>query len=238
MVASDHQRSGSAGAPLGDDGIMTALARSPVFAILPEARRRYLAGAGSAVRLEAGAPLFLAGDSSDAAYVVLSGEMDVSAPFEDGRDVWLAKLGPGALVGEMGVLDGGPRSADVHAVRRSELWRIGRATVLQTLRDEPSSALELLAVMARRLRTTDQLLQEAVLLDLGARLARLLLEAEGAAVSLSQSEMARLIGASRERVNRKLANWRAEGWIDIGAFGVKILDRPALTASCGSAPIV
>ncbi len=217
---------------------MSALARSPVFAILPEDRRRYLAGAGSAVRLEPGAPLFLAGDSSDAAYVVLSGEMDVSAPFEDGRDVWLAKLGPGALVGEMGVLDGGPRSADVHAVRRSELWRIGRSTVLQTLRDEPSSALELLAVMARRLRMTDQLLQEAVLLDLGARLARLLLEAEGAAVSLSQSEMARLIGASRERVNRKLANWRADGLIDIGAFGVKILDRAALSASSGSAPIV
>ncbi len=93
-------------------------------------------------------------------------------------------------------------------------------------------------MLAQRLRTTDMLLQETALLDLGGRLARLLLEAEGAPVTLSQSEMARLIGASRERVNRKLAAWRAQGWIGIGGYGVKVLDRPALSVAASPMPTV
>ena len=230
LTATDDPSARKGGSRAADD-IASSLARNPVFAVLSEARRRYLAGAGAPIRLEPGAPLFLAGDEADAVFVVLSGEVDIAVPTADGRDVWLAKLGAGALVGEMGVLDGGARSADVRAVPRTELWRIGRSAVLQTLRDEPSSALQLLAMMARRLRMTDLLLQEMALLDLGGRLSRMLLEAEGATVALSQGEMARLIGASRERVNRKLAEWRSQGWIDVGAYGVKILNRAALAGS-------
>ena len=93
-------------------------------------------------------------------------------------------------------------------------------------------------MMARRLRMTDLLLQEMALLDLGGRLARLLLEADGPTVALSQGEMARLIGASRERVNRKLAQWRAEGWIDVGVYGVKVLNRASLASSASPVPAV
>ncbi len=238
MPAIDHTMSSGGPSPRKADQIVAALARNAVFAVLSPERRSYLAGAGSLVRLEPGSPLFLAGDAADGVYVILSGEVDIAVTAEDGRDVWLAKLGPGDLVGEMGVLDGGTRSADVRAAPRSELWRIGRQVVLQTLRDEPSSALELLAMMAGRLRVTDLLLQERALLDIGARLARLLLDSERATISQSQGEMARLIGASRERVNRKLAAWRAAGWIDIGPYGVKLLDRAALTAFAGWTPAV
>jgi CRP/FNR family transcriptional regulator, cyclic AMP receptor protein len=218
--------------------VAASLARNPVFAVLPEARRRQLAASGAPVRLEPGAALFRVGDGADAMYVVIAGEVDVAVPMRDGRDVWLAKLGPGSLVGEMGVLDGGPRSADVCAAPRTELWRIGRRAVIDTLLQEPASGLELLAMMAQRLRMTDILLQETAMLDLGARLARMLLESQGAVIALSQTEMARLIGASREKVNRKLAVWRSEGWIEIGAFGVKLLNRDALASAAGSAPAV
>jgi len=218
--------------------VEAALARNPVFAVLSQECRARLATSGALVSLDAGAPLFITGDTADAAYVVLLGEVEIVAPAEDGRDVWLAVLGPGELVGEMGVLDGGARSADVRAVSRAELWRLARHSVIETLRDEPSAALELLALMAQRLRVTDLLLQETALMDLGARLARLLLERTKGAVSLSQSEMARLIGASREGVNRKLAAWRALGWVDIGPFGVKLVDRGALAASVGRIPAV
>jgi CRP-like cAMP-binding protein len=136
----------------------------------------------------------------------------------------------------MGVLDGGPRSADVRASCRTELWRIGRRAVMDVLREEPSSGLALLAMMAQRLRVADALLQERALLDLGGRLARLLLESEGAVIAQSQGEMARLIGASRERVNRKLGDWRTKGWIDLGSFGVKVLDRRALAAAASPTP--
>ena len=218
--------------------VAVALARNPVFGVLSAERRRHLAASGVAVRLEPGQTLFRTGDHADAVYAVITGELDVAVPGPDGREVWLAKLGVGALVGEMGVLDGGARSADVRAVPRTELWRIGRRAVIDTLKEEPSSSLELLAMMARRLRMTDLLLQETALMDLGGRLARLLLEAEGATVALSQSEMARLIGASRERVNRKLGAWRAKGWIELGVFGVKVVDRQALGAAASPEPVL
>lgn len=218
--------------------IAAAMARNPVFAVLPETRRRELAAGGTLMRLEAGASLFRVGDEAEAVYVILAGEVEVAAPGLDGRDVWLARIGAGALVGEMGVLDGGARSADVRAGPRTALWRINRRAVMDILREEPSSGLALLAMMAHRLRMADALLQERTLLDLGGRLARLLLESQGAAVALSQGEMARLIGASRERVNRKLAAWRAEGWIDVGAYGVKLLNRQALAAAARPTPAV
>lgn len=216
--------------------IAAAMARNPVFAVLPEERRRQLAASGAPLRLDAGASLFRVGDEAGAVYVILAGEVEVAAPGQDGREVWLARIGAGSLVGEMGVLDGGSRSADVRAATRTELWRISRRAVMDILREEPSSGLALLAMMAQRLRTADALLQERTLLDLGGRLARLLLESQGNVVALPQGEMARLIGASRERVNRKLAAWRSEGWIDIGAYGVKLLDREALAAAARPAP--
>lgn len=220
------------------DRIQAALSRNPVFAVLSPERRRRLGASGALVRLAPASPLFMTGDEADAAFVILVGDVEIVCPAEDGRDVWLATLGPGSLVGEMGVLDGGPRSADVRAVSRVELWRIGRAAVIETLREEPSAAMELLALITRRLRTTDLLVQQTALLDLGSRLAGLLLDKGQGAVALSQGEMARLIGASREGVNRKLAAWRAEGWVDIGSFGVKLLDREALSVSVGRVPSV
>jgi CRP/FNR family cyclic AMP-dependent transcriptional regulator len=230
-----------AGAPESVQDFRTptlALARNAMFSALPVRRHADLAASGHRVNLAPGQALFRVGDTSEAIFVVLTGEVEVTVPARDGRQVWLAKLGPGALVGEMGVLDGGPRSADVCAVRRTELWRIGRRTILDALLDEPAAAIELLAIMSRRLRDTDRLLQEKSLLGLGARLAQLLLEVNGPAISLSQGEMARLIGASRERVNRKLAEWRGEGWVDLGTYGVKVLDRGALFAEVSPNPVV
>jgi CRP-like cAMP-binding protein len=161
---------------------------------------------------------------------VLSGELEVVAADSDGRDVWLASLGPGALIGEIAVLDGGARSADVTAMRRTMLFRIRRDSVLETLQDEPAGALALLSVLASRLRAADARVEETALVDLPGRLARLLLQAGDLPVTQPQGEMARLIGASRERVNKTLAAWRERGWIEIGRSGTRVVDRSALAA--------
>jgi CRP-like cAMP-binding protein len=237
-VATEIGLSGNSVASRATPDIAASMARNPVFAVLPEARRHQLAASGSPLRLDPGAALFRVGDEADAMYVILAGQVEVAVPGQDGRDVWLAKIGAGSLVGEMGVLDGGPRSADVRAGPRTELWRISRRAVMEILSVEPSSGLALLAMMTHRLRMADALLQERSLLDLGGRLARLLLESQGAVVALSQGEMARLIGASRERVNRKLAAWRSAGWIDVGPYGVKLLDRQGLASAATPAPSV
>jgi CRP-like cAMP-binding protein len=209
------------------------LARNPVFTVLSPARRRMLADGGSHVELIKGAKIFSRGDASDAAYAIIVGEVEVTIEGMDGRTVFIARLGAGTVIGEMGVLDGSPRSADARATRKCELVRIDRKLVTDALAEEPGAAMALLGVMARRLRDTDALVERTSSMDLGKRLARLLLD-EGAngRIIYNQSDLAHLVGASREAVNRKLSRWRKAKWVELNHTGLHVLDRPALLALC------
>ena len=209
------------------------LARNAVFAVLSPTRRKMLVQSGASVQLSKGDKLFARGDAANAAYAILSGEIEVTIEGPDGRSVYIARLGAGTVVGEMGVLDGVPRSADAHATRKTELWRIDARLVHDALTEEPGSALALLGVFARRIRDTDALVERNSSMDLGKRLARLLLE-EGAngKIIYNQSDLAHLVGATREAVNRKLAKWRKDKFVELNHTGLHILDRPALLALC------
>ena len=213
-------------------GVEAALAKAELFASISDAGRARLAKAGSNVTVEPGALLFARGDKGDALYVLLEGEVEVRTSNEAGRDVRLAALKPYAVIGEMAVLDGGARSADVAGIRRSRLLRIARETALQTLESEPKALLRLVSELSARLRRANSGLEDAQLLDLGGRLAQRLLDeaGDGAAVTLTQTELARRIGASREKVNRKLHEWEDEGWVSIGRAGVKLIQRAELQA--------
>jgi CRP-like cAMP-binding protein len=206
------------------------LGSNSVFSVLSPVRRAQLLREGTSLALSKGMRLFSRGDAGDACFLVLSGELEVVAADRDGRDVWLASLGAGALIGEIAVLDGGPRSADVTALRRTNLFKIRRDSVLEILREEPAGALALLSLLASRLRSADARVEETALIDLPGRLARLLLKAGEAPVTQPQGELARLIGASRERVNKTLAHWRERGWIEISRSGTRVVDRTALAA--------
>jgi CRP-like cAMP-binding protein len=209
------------------------LARNAVFSVLSPARRKVLADSGSAVQLSRGDVLFRRGDPSDAAFAIIVGEVEVTVDGLDGRSVFLARLGTGTVTGEMGILDGSPRSADAVATRKTEMWRIDRKVITDALLAEPGAALALLAVLARRIRDTDALVERTSSMDLGKRLARLLLdESTHGRIIYNQSDMAHLIGASREAVNRKLARWRKAKWIELNHTGLHVLDRPALLALC------
>ena len=212
------------------EAVAAALAKSELMAALSEATRARLAGAGAPCSLDPGALLFARGDKGDALYVLLEGEVEVRTSNEAGRDVRLASLKPGALIGEMAVLDGGARSADIAAIRRSRLLRISRDQALAALESEPKALLKLISELSRRLRAANASLEDAQLLDLGGRLAQRLLDeaGEGAAVTFTQTELARRIGASREKVNRKLHEWRDAGWVSIGRSGIKLLAREKL----------
>jgi len=209
------------------------LARNPIFAVLSPERRRALAESGAPLQLNKGVRLFGRGAPADAAYAIISGELEVTIEGPDGRAVYIARLGSGNVVGEMGVLDGIPRATDVHATRRTDVWRIERALVVGALMDEPVAALALLAVLAKRLRDTDALVDRNASMELGKRLARLLLE-EGrhGKIINDQSDIAHLIGASREAVNRKLAQWKKAGWVSMDHTGLHIADRIPLLALC------
>lgn len=213
-------------------GVEAALAKAELLAALSEAGRARLARAGVPVTVEPGALLFARGDKGDALYVLLEGEVEVRISNAAGRDVRIASLKPHALIGEMAVLDGGQRSADIAAIRRSRVLRISRDQAIAALESEPKALLQLLAEMSRRLRAADSALEDSQLLDLGGRLAQRLLEeaGDGTSITLTQTELARRIGASREKVNRKLHEWVDEGWIALSRSGIKLTARKQLEA--------
>lgn len=215
----------------GGRGVVELLRGSSVLGRLDEPALLKLVQAGSRLLLPAGSRLVQAGDAGDAAFVLLEGELEVRRQARDGREIRITALKPGAVVGEMAVIDGAPRSADVFALRRSELWRIPRGALLTLLAEDAGAALVMLAELSRRLRLADRDLEDARLLDLGGRLARLLLNERSPRnlVSLTQVEMARRLGHSREKVNRKLAAWSRAGWITVTREGVRVLDAGRLS---------
>ena len=216
----------------GADAVAAALGDGAVFRVLSDTVRKRMAEAGSPLELMPGALLCQAGDVGDALFVVLEGEIEVLNRSEGGRQVRLAALGKGALAGEMAALDGGARSADMVAARRSRLWRIPRAAVLAALQDEPAAAVALVAELSRRLRAANAALEASALLDLGGRIARLALQEANArgVVALTQTEIARRLGASREKVNRKLNEWAGKGWVEIAPAGVRLIAADSLLA--------
>jgi CRP/FNR family cyclic AMP-dependent transcriptional regulator len=210
--------------------VAAALEANGVVRWLSAAARARLAAAGSPLALEPGHFLCQAGDPGDAVFVILEGEIEVLTRSEGGKPVRLSALGRGALAGEMAALDGGRRSADMVATRRCRLWRLPRQALLAAFEGEPKAAIALVAELSGRLRAANAALEASSLLDLGGRLARLLIEAKGSReiVSLTQTEMARRLGASREKVNRKLHVWRDQGWVELTAAGVRLVEADAL----------
>jgi len=172
------------------------------------------------------------GDPGDAIFVVLEGEIEIQTSSAEGREVRYASFGPAAVVGEMAALDGGSRSTDMVAARRSRLWRIPREPLIEALRGDPAASVALVAELARRLRGANAELEAVRTLDLGGRLAQLLLgsAADKALVPLTQTEIARRLSASREKVNRKLNAWARQGWVALGATGVRLVNKDALAA--------
>jgi CRP-like cAMP-binding protein len=212
--------------------VIAALASSEVLHSLSAGACQALARRGAPVDLSAGQLLVQAGDAGDAVFVVLDGELEVRATSLGGRELRLSALGKGAVAGEMAVLDGGPRSADMLATRRTRLWRIPRAALLEVLESEPKVAIALVAELSRRLRSVNAALEARSSLDLGGRLARLLLAEQNArgVISLTQTEMARRVGVSREKVNRKLSDWTREGWVEKTRAGVRVVSSDRLSA--------
>jgi CRP-like cAMP-binding protein len=220
---------------MSDDAVSAsaALGKSALFRALSLEARESIERRGAVVRLTAGQPIFSKGDCGDALFVVLEGEIEVGVLTQGGRQVRFAALGPGAVFGEMAVIDGGARSADAVASRKSRLLRIAREALLETLDREPKALLALAAELVSRLRKADAPLESAVLLDLAAKLASLLLEESARGqrlVQLSQGEMARRISVSREKLNRKLGTWREDGMVEISRSGVRVLDADGLEA--------
>lgn len=210
----------------------------PLFAGLTETESAVLGRLLRSRRYERGATIFHQGDPGTCLYLISSGVIKITRQHVDGREIILALLGIGDVFGELALLDGETRSADAIVQATSSVLALDRAPFLGYLDKHPRVAARLLATLSRRLRHTDDLVQDAAFLEVRARLARLILaisEGKGSPdrlpkVRLTQGDLAALIGASRESVNRWLKVFVQSGAIRMEKGVLHIVDREALRA--------
>ncbi len=204
-----------------------------LFAALPADVLDALSGLSRVRNLRRNELLFAQGDPSQELFVVLQGRIAIATRSTDGRESVVAVLEDGGLFGELGLFDGDPRSADARALTEARLIALDYEPVRQVLRERPELLWIIVRLFSRRLRATDEALADAQFLDVPARTAKRLLEAAGDdddfKLSMTQEELAGLVGASRERVNKALALFVRLGWVEAKGRGrYKLLDRVAL----------
>ncbi len=209
------------------------LARTDFFA---DASPELLAGicaAGRELHLIRGDVLFQENDLADDLYVVVRGRIAIAiANPIDHRETVVSLMEPGDLFGEMAMLDDGPRSAMARALEPSTVLSVPYEPVLAAFRRDPRMLWGVTRLLAQRLRVMDEALADSVFLDVTGRTAKRLLElSEGAeefTLPVTQEELAGMVGASRERVNKAIASFIRLGWIDQHDRRYTILKRDSL----------
>lgn len=218
-----------------DRGLDLVVQQAPLFSELSPEDARALVDSMEETQLPRGEVLFHEGDSGDRVYVEIEGKVKLGRHASDGRENLLAILGPGQMFGELSLFDPGPRSATVTAVTDSVLLGLSQERLLSWLDGRPVVAHGLLAQLAGRLRRANDIVADLVFSDVPGRVAKSLLElsrrfgapAEGGirvAHDLTQEELAQLVGASRETVNKALADFSSRGWIRLEQRSVVLLD--------------
>ncbi|MEV8145321.1 Crp/Fnr family transcriptional regulator [Specibacter sp. NPDC078709] len=211
------------------------LRRAPLFATLDDEAFRLLTDELAEVDLSRGASVFREGDQGDQLYFIVSGKVKLGRTSADGRESLVAILGPGELFGEMALFDPAPRSTTATAVSETRLAGLKNESLNALLRNRPEVSMQLLQALARRLRRTNDNLSDLVFSDVPGRVAKAILDladrfgrpaTDGILVAheLTQEELAQLVGASRETVNKALAEFVQRGWLRLEARAVVILD--------------
>jgi CRP/FNR family transcriptional regulator, cyclic AMP receptor protein len=192
------------------------------------------------VEVSRGQILFHEGEPGDSLYIVLSGKVKLGRRASDGRENLVAVMGPSDQFGELSLFDPGPRTVTAVVVTDGRVARLPKAALQKWVEERPQIALQLLRVVARRLRRTNTMLADLIFVDVPGRVAKQLLQlaqrfgsVEGGQLrvthDLTQEELAQLVGASRETVNKALADFAARGWLRLEGKSVVILDRERLS---------
>ena len=214
-----------------DDVLMQA----PLFAALdPEAAAALRSSLIERV-VSKGEVLFSEGEPGDRLYVILEGKVKLGRTSSDGRESLLLILGPGEMFGELSFFDPGPRTSTATALTDAVVLGLGNEQLRPWLQGRPEVGPALLQALARRLRRQNEAMSGLVFSDVPGRVAKALMDLgekfgevtpEGLLVThdMTQEELAQLVGASRETVNKALADFTQRGWIRLESRQVLILD--------------
>jgi CRP/FNR family transcriptional regulator, cyclic AMP receptor protein len=207
-----------------------------LFQALPEDGRHSLVARMQQRVFKSREPIFHVGAPGQSMLVILKGFVRVSLPGPKGKVVILADLGAGELIGEVALFDGKERSADATALTNCTVAVLERRDVVAFLEKRPDTCLKLMELMCARLRKSDERMAEIAFCELPARLAKVLLDRSGglpsgtAKLSLSQGELASMINASRENVNRCLRDWQRRGIVSVDERWISVLERDTLSS--------
>jgi CRP/FNR family transcriptional regulator, cyclic AMP receptor protein len=214
------------------------LRETDVLRTAPDGDLEALAGASRVRTFRRGQVVFTAGDPGDTVMVVISGRVKVVVRSADGGELTLTVVSPGVMFGELGVADGGPRSADAEALEESRLLLIPREMVLDLCGRVPTVGQAVLRSVVATLRRLTEAASDLVFLDLPRRLAKVLLSqprgADGVIRPLmSQEELAHQVGGSRQSVNAALRGFERRGWIRVSGRTVTVTQAAALNRFAG-----
>jgi CRP/FNR family cyclic AMP-dependent transcriptional regulator len=211
----------------------TLLSETILFAGLDDDALTRVVGAGRDLELRRGDVLFREGDDPDELFVVVSGRIAIANKSIDGRESMVALMEEGDLFGEMGLFDGRGRSAEARALESSVVTAVPYGPVRSLYEDDPALLWRVVAMLAGRLRTMDVALADSVFLDVTGRTAKRLLDLAGEedefSLPITQEELAGMVGASRERVNKAIASFIRLGWIEQIDRTYRITNRQQLT---------
>jgi CRP-like cAMP-binding protein len=213
------------------------LRNAPLFSALDEDAAAVLRATMIEVSVDKGATVFSEGEPGDRMYVVLDGKVKLGVTSSDGRENLLGVQGPGEMFGELSLFDPGPRTATATALTDCVVLGLGHKDLRAWLTGRPEVAEALLQALAQRLRRTEDAMADLVFSDVPGRVAKALLELGGkfgeeddtgvgvhVTHDLTQEELAQLVGASRETVNKALADFASRGWIQLESRSVVLLD--------------
>ena len=206
--------------------VVAAIGRSELFSGLSAAEREALADQCTVRRFDKGEIIFNRGDTGDQLFVIGQGSVALTVSSAEGGEVVFAVLYPPTTFGEMAVIDGGPRAASASARQRTVLVTVPGTVFRALMTNHPPMALTLLRAFSAIIRRVDEHAVDLVLVDLPGRVVKFLLTAAGVThpeasspaeipvnLRMTQTEMARLVGGSRQSVNRIIVALEASGAI-------------------------
>ncbi|WP_441963811.1 cAMP-activated global transcriptional regulator CRP [Mycolicibacterium houstonense] len=188
------------------------------------------------VTLRRGEVAFAEGEPGDTLYIITAGKVKIGRKSADGRDSLITLMGPSDMFGELAIFDPGPRTSTVTALTEVKAVTMSRSVLRGWIADRPEIAEQLLRVLARRLRRTNDNLSDLIFTDVPGRVAKQLLylaqrfgSRDGTALrvdhELTQEEIAQLVGSSRETVNKALSDFAQRGWIRVQGRSI-LIDNP------------
>ena len=214
------------------EGVQEILSRAGIFQGVDPVAVNNLIEQMETVRFPRGTTIFEEGEPGDRLYIITAGKIKLARHAPDGRENLLTIMGPSDMFGELSIFDPGPRTSSAVCVTEVQAATMNSEMLKQWVSDHPAIAQQLLRVLARRLRRTNASLADLIFTDVPGRVANRFGVQEGGSLrvnhDLTQEEIAQLVGASRETVNKALATFAHRGWIRLEGKSVVIVNTEHL----------